>query len=328
MRKLVDSVSLEEFVNRLRGTSYSEVLSGLTPPYSARKLELSFRERLAQVHNSITAMADKYGIIELYYLRHIAWDLKVVLKARALNKSFEETMEYLDMKAETLVGRRDLIVRVLSAKDVNEAVSALSGTEFYADAARSLAAFTSKGDVRFFDVYIDHAMLSQISKEYTTNSSVYSSMRATDVAGVKDMVSLDVDAYNALAVLRSKLWGLPEEEAKGLIITPTYRIPISALTRMARAESTAEAVKLLESVYPIPTQGATGDEGMIDAVEDDFMRKMKSAATKAFVWQGLGPATALAMVKLLEFEVSNLAAIAIGMEAHMDPKTILSKLRL
>jgi V/A-type H+-transporting ATPase subunit C len=264
----------------------------------------------------------------MYYLRHIAWDLKIALKSRALGKSYEETAEYLDMKAEALAGRRDLIVKVLSAKDVTEAVSMLSGTEFHEDASKSLAAFVSKGDVRFFDIYIDHAVLQQISKEYATNYKVYSSPRATDVAGVGDIVSLDIDSYNALSILRSKLWGLPEQDVKELIITPTYRVPIATLNRVVGTESISEAAKLLESAYPLSAQGAIGDEQLIDSIEEGFTKEMKSTASKAFVWQGLSPGTALALVKLLEFEVGNLAAIAIGVEAHIEPKNILSKLRL
>jgi V/A-type H+/Na+-transporting ATPase subunit C len=319
---------LEELVNRLRGTPYGDTLSGLAPPFSARKLELSFRERLADVHHSIMASAGKFSILELYYLRNIAWDMKLALKSRALGRSYEETAEYVDMKAESLVGRRDLIVRVLSAKDAAEAVSMLSGTEFQEDAAKALASFSAKGEVRFFDLYIDHAVLTQISKEYAANYRVYASPRATDVAGVGDMVSLDVDSYNALTVLRSKLWGLPEQEVKELIITPTYKVPMATLTRMIASESTPEAAKLIESAYPTAAQAAESDEQLIDSVEEGFARRMKSTASKAFVWQGLSPGTALALVKLLEFEVGNLAAIAIGVEARIDPKSILSSLRL
>ena len=328
VQKLSESTSLEELVNRLRGTPYGESLAGLAPPFSARKLELSFRERLAEVHHSIMASAGRFTILELYYLRNIAWDLKVALKSRALGKPDKETEDYIDMRAEALVGRRDLIVKILSAKDAAEAVSMLSGSEFHVDAARALSAFSSKGDVRFFDIYIDHAVLTQISKEYATNYRVYASPRATDVAGVGDMVSLDIDAYNALAVLRSKLWGLAEQEVKELIISPTYRIPLPTLMRMAGSESTTEGAKLLDSAYPMPLQASASDEQLIDGVEDVFARRMRSTASKAFVWQGLSPGTALALVKLLEFEVGNLAAIAIGVEAHMDPKSILSSLKL
>lgn len=326
VQKLAESTSLDELVNRLRSTPYADSLSNMSPPYTARRIELALRERLAVVHHSVTQGAGRYGIIQLYYLKNIAWDLKLALKARALNRTYEETVEYLDMKAEELVGRRDLIVKVLSAKDVTEAVTMLSGSEFHSDAEKALAAYTSKGEIRFFDVYIDHAVLSAISKEYSLNPKLYS--KSPDVNGVREMVALDIDAYNVLGILRAKLWGLGEAEIQELIITPARRVQLPVLNSMAGADTIAEAVKLIESAYRFPLQGARSDEEVIDMVEDGFAKQMKETASLAFVWQGLSPGTILALIKLLEFEVSNLAAIAIGVEAGMEQKKIVSRLRI
>jgi V/A-type H+-transporting ATPase subunit C len=324
VQKLAESTSLEELVNRLRSTPYADSLAGLSAPFNARRIELALRERLATVHHSVTQGAGRYGILQLYYLKNIAWDLKLALKARALNRTYEETVEYLDMKAEELVGRRDLMVRVLSAKDIGEAVTMLSGSEFFADVERALAAYNSRGEVRFFDVYIDHAVLSAISKEYSLNPKLYAG-KSADVNGIAALVALDVDSYNVLSVLRSKLWGLSESEVQELIVTPAKRVQAQTLSSMATADSISEAVKLMESSYRFPLS-AQGDEELIDQVEDGFAKKMKDTATLAFVWQGLSPGTILAFIKLLEFEVNNLAAVAIGVEAGMDPKRILSKL--
>jgi len=327
LQKLAESTSLDELVNRLRSTPYVDFLASLSPPFNARRIELAMRERLAVVHHSITQGAGRYGILQLYYMKNIAWDLKLALKARALGRSYEETVEYLDMKAEELVGRRDLMVKVLSAKDVNEAVTTLSGTEFFSDVEKALASYTSKGEIRFFDVYIDHAVLSAISKEFSLNPALYSA-KAANVNGVGELVALDVDAYNVLSVLRAKLWGLPEAEVQELTVNPARRVPFPILSSMATADSVAEAVKLIESSYHFQIQGAQNDEELIDLVEDGFIKQMKDAATLAFVWQGLSPGTILALIKLLEFEVSNLSAVAIGVEAGMDPRKIISKLRL
>jgi V/A-type H+-transporting ATPase subunit C len=327
VEKLAESSSLEEMVNRLRSTPYADTLSGLSPPYSARRIELALRGRLAVVHHSATQGGGRYKILQLYYLKNIAWDLKLALKARALGRTYEETVEYLDMKAEELVARRDLLVKVLSAKDVNEAVTMLSGSEFFSDVEKALTAYTSKGEIRFFDIYIDHAVLSAISKEYSLNPKLYSAKLA-NINGVSDMVALDVDAYNVLSVLRSKLWGLAEAEVQELVITPARRVALPVLNSMAGADSVSESVKMIESAYHFPLQGAQGDEELIDRVEDGFAEEIRNTATLAFVWQGLSPGTILGLIKLLEFEVSNLAAIAIGVEAGMDPKKILSKLRV
>ena len=327
VQKLAEASSLDELVNRLKSTNYSEVLSNLQTPYSARKVELALRERLAYVHHSVTQGAGRYGILQLYYLKNIAWDLKLALKAKALGRSYEETVEYLDMKAEELVGRRDLIIKVMSARDINEAVTMLSGSEFFSDVEKALAGYSSRGEIRLFDVYIDHAVLSAISKEYSLNPRLYAS-RSANVNGVGEMVSTDIDAYNVLSVLRAKLWGLRESEIQELVITPAKRVSVAALSSMASSDSVSEGVKLIESQYRFPIQAAPTDEELIDIVEDGFAKRMKETATLAFVWQGLSPGTILALVKLLEFEVSNLAAIAIGVEAGMDPRKILSKLRL
>ncbi|MDG7007580.1 MAG: V-type ATPase subunit [Nitrososphaerota archaeon] len=327
VQKLAESTSLDELVNRLRGTSYADSLSALTPPFNARRIELALRERLAEVHHSVVQGASKYSILQLYYLKDIAWDLKLILKARALGRTYEETVKYLDMKAEELVGRRDLIVKVLSAKDVTEAVTMLSGTEFFSDVEKALGRYASKGEVRFFDVYIDHAVLASISKDYSLNSKTYAA-RPPNANGVEEMVGLDIDAYNVLAVLRSKLWGLSESDIQELLISPANRVQLPALMSMARADSVTEAVKLLEPSYHFALQGAQNEEELIDLVEDCFAKLAKGTATLAFVWQGLGPGTMLAMIKLMELEVSNLAAVAIGVEAGIEPKKILSKLRV
>jgi V/A-type H+/Na+-transporting ATPase subunit C len=327
IQKLAEATTLEELVNRLRATQYTEVLSGLVQPYSARKIELALRERLAMVHHSITQGAGRYRILQLYYMRNVAWDLKLALKAKALGRSYDETVEYLTMKAEELVGRRDLIIKVLSARDVNEAVTMLSGTEFFSDVEKALSTYSARGEVRLFDVYIDHAVLSAISKEYSLNARLYNS-KAGAANGVGDMVALDVDAYNVLSVLRSKLWGLAESEIQELIITPTRRVHAPTLNSMAGAESASEAIKLFESQYRFQVQAAQNDEEIIDMVEDGFAKELRETASLAFVWQGLSPGTILAMVKLLEFEVGNLAAIAIGVEAGIDARKIVSRLRL
>jgi vacuolar-type H+-ATPase subunit C/Vma6 len=87
VQKLAESTSLDELVNRLRSTPYAGSLSGLTPPFNARRIELALRERLAAVHHSVAQGASKYGILQLYYLKNIAWNLKLALKAREIGRA-------------------------------------------------------------------------------------------------------------------------------------------------------------------------------------------------------------------------------------------------
>ncbi|HYC27039.1 MAG TPA: V-type ATPase subunit [Nitrososphaerales archaeon] len=131
-----------------------------------------------------------------------------------------------------------------------------------------------------------------------------------------------------LSVLRAKLWGLAESEVQELIVTPTKRVSSSTLLSMAASDSASEAVKLIEGQYKFQLQNAQSDEELIDFVEEGFSKEMRDTSSLAFVWQGLSPGTILAFIKLLEFEVSNLSAIAIGVEAGIDSRKILSRLKL
>ncbi len=320
---LVESASLEELVNRLRGTPYSSVVSSLQPPFAARKLELAFRMRLANVHNSLMQSAGRYDIFELYYLKYIAWDLKSALKSKALKRSYEESVEYLDLHAEELVGRRELIAKVLTSNDVQEAATFLVGTEFGEDVEKAVTAYLNTGEVRFFDLYLDHAVLTQIATSYARNAKTYASPRSTGAGGIGEMVGNDVGSYNVLSVIRGKLWGLPPAEIRTIIIEPAYRFQIPLLQRMIDADSTSEAVKLL----PFEVPSTTTDEQAIAAVEEHFAADIRHTATRAFVWQGLGPADALALIKLMELEVRTLSAIAIGVEVDMPRQNILAQVR-
>jgi V/A-type H+-transporting ATPase subunit C len=170
--------------------------------------------------------------------------------------------------------------------------------------------------------------LSKVSETYSSETKLYSSSRAVNVAGIGEIVAIDVDAYNVVSVLRGKLWRLPIQEVRNLLVTPAFKVSTSVLMRMIGSESVPDAVKQIEQVYPAKVEGRTNDEELIDAVEEAFTNRMKATLTKTFTWQKLGPAYALALIKLLEFEVNNLAAIAIGIEAGIEPKKILSKLRI
>jgi V/A-type H+-transporting ATPase subunit C len=322
LEKLAESSNIEELVNRLKTTPYSEYLSQISPPYYSRKLELAFRARLAEAHFSLMQSTNS-KLVELFYLKRIGWDLKTVLKSKALNKSYEETIEFVDMRAEELVGRRDLIVRVLSAKDLQESLTLLSGTEFYDDVEKSVSAYLSTKELRVFDTYIDHAILSQISKEFSSHRSDYSSR--SNISDIESMIALEIDSYNVLTVLRAKVWKLQESEVRSLVITPTYNVSMETLDRMITSESVDEAVRLLPEKYSQETT-QKDEEGIIDEIEQKFRKEGVRIASRAFLWQGLGLAVVLAFIKLLENEVNNLSAISVGVESGLESKRILSNL--
>ena len=323
LETLAESRSLEELVNRLKATPYTGAASKLQPPYSARKLELALRERLADVHYSLSKTSTDSELLELYYMRNTAWNLKIALKAKALEKGYEETMTYIDLHSEELLGRRDLIARVLSSKDLQEATGLLMGTEFGKDIAKATAVFATNREARVFDLYVDHSLYSKIAETFSAKSRSYS---RGGIATVRDMISIDIDSYNVLALLRAKLWGIQPSESKALLILPPFNVSLLRLQKIANTESVAESVAVLEGTYGISLPTNVGDEAMVSSIEESFSQLSRRTARRAFLWQGFGLSTVLGLIKLLEFEVLSLASIAFGVEAAIPSKEIISKI--
>jgi V/A-type H+-transporting ATPase subunit C len=329
LETLAESKSLEELINRLKGTPYNAVVSKLQPSYSAHSIELALRGRLADIHYGLMRTARSYELLQLYYLKYIAWNMKLALKAKALGKGYDETMTFIDLHSEELIGRRELIAKVLSAKDLQEASVLLSGTEFGKDVAKAVTLYQTQGDVRVFDLYLDHSLYSKIAAMSNLQGGLAYSPIATDVASVKDMVAADVDSYNVLSLLRAKLWGVSISDAKGLIVLPPFSIQVARLTKILNTEVVADAVKLLEGTpYKLSLQVGANDEETITVLESEFEDASRKAANRAFLWHDFSLGTALALVKLLEWEVKNLSAISFGVEAGVPAKNVLAALKL
>ncbi len=324
---LAECHSLEELVNRLKATPYSDVVSKVQPPYSARRLELALRERLDDVQMQLTRSSPGYELLELYYLKNIAWNLKSALKSKALNKSYEEAMQYIDLHAEELVGRMELIVKVLSAKDIQEAAASLTGSEFGKDMARATATFAKEGEVRVFDLFVDHTLHQMIASSFTERRGGIPGGASLESA--RKTVALDIDTYNTLGLLRAKLWGLSSAETNTLLVTPAFSISLSTLQKIALAESVSDAFSLLSVTrYGIPWQSGASDEEMINRLEERLSDLSYETAKRTFLWSSFQVGATLALVKLMEFEVRNLAAIAFGVEAGIPAKNVLARLKL
>lgn len=60
-----------------------------------------------------------------------------ILKGKAMSKTFKEPLPKVYLRAEELVGHRDLAVTVRVSKDFDEAVDSLAGSEFRENARRA-----------------------------------------------------------------------------------------------------------------------------------------------------------------------------------------------
>jgi V/A-type H+/Na+-transporting ATPase subunit C len=318
LQTLAEARDMEELVTRMKNTVYLDAFVKLTKPYTAEKIEGALKEYLVNAHAKMVNITGGSGILNAYFIKYITWDLKIVLKGKALGKSYEELLPKVNLRAEELVGRRDIIVKALVAKNLEEAVAAISGSEFGEDAAKAAAVYKEKGDLRIFDTYLDHVFYHDLGRAMTAES------QSPDV---KKVASTDIDSYNVLAVLRGKFWGLNTGDINDLIVSTTPKVTRDTLQKMINIEKISEAIgELSSTVYNgIIPQAAANDIDAIMQLESSFeaiglKRVIGSFRTMFSVGIMLGA------LKLMMIEVRNLSAIASGIEQNVPTETIASRL--
>jgi V/A-type H+/Na+-transporting ATPase subunit C len=241
-----------------------------------------------------------------------------VLKGKALGKSYEELLPKVNLRAEELVARRDVLVKALVAKNLEEAIAAISASEFGEDAAKAAAIYKEKGDLRIFDTYLDHVFYHDLGRAMTAES------QSQDV---KRLASADIDSYNVLTVLRGKFWGLSTTDINDLIVTTTPKVPRDTLQKMVNTEKISEAIaELSSSVYEgIIPQTSANDIDAIRQLEAGFEAiELKRVLGSFRTMFSVG--IMLAALKLMMIEVRNLSAIASGIEQKVPTEAIVSRL--
>ena len=318
LQTLAESRDIEELVTRMKNTVYLDALARLTKPYTAETVEGALREHLVNQHAKIVNIANGSAILNAYFVKYIALNLKTVLKGKAMNKTYEELLPKVNMRAEELVGRRDLIVKALVAKDFDEAINSLTGSEFGEDARKAAQAYKEKGDIRVFDIYLDHAFYKSLDRAVAFESKLQD---------VQKLIGIDIDSYNILSVLRGKFWGLSPNEVNDLIVTTTTKVPKDVLQRMINTEKIQEAIgELASTIYKemIPRTAANDIDAIMQlesAFQKESLRRMMNSYRTVFT-----VANMLASIKLMAYEINNLASIAAGVEQRITTDKIMVSL--
>ncbi|AIF85301.1 archaeal/vacuolar-type H+-ATPase subunit C [Candidatus Nitrososphaera evergladensis SR1] len=318
LQTLAESRDIEELVTRMKNTIYLDALAKLTKPYTAEKVEGALREHLVNTHAKMVTLSSGAGVLNAYFVKYITWNLKIILKGKALGRTYEELLPKINLRAEELVGRRDLVVKALVAKDFDEAVASLQGSEFGEDARKAAVVYKEKGDVRAFDTFLDHAFYKSLDKSMFGESPLQD---------VQKLVTVDIDAYNVLAVLRAKYWGLSAQETSDLVAITTTKISRDTLQKMINVEKIQEAIgELSNTAYrDLIPKSAENDIDAIMQLEEGFervsVRRIMASYRTVFTLGNM-----LATLKLMMLEIRNLAAIAAGVEQKIPADRIMANL--
>ncbi len=313
---LAESRDLEELITRIKNTVYADAVSKLSKPYSSEKIEAELRSNLADTHYSIAKTAGDSDILDAYYLKFIISNLKLILKGKVLGKSQEEIEPHLNLHAEELIKQRDIVVKALVAKDLEEVVASLTGTQFADEVAKAVTLYNEKKSLQVFDVYFDKILYQQLGR----------AIRNSRERDVIRLVGMDIDFYNLLGVIRGKFWGLDDQQIQDLIVTHTPSAPRDLLGRMIAAASVKDAFNELTTTrYKELLPQIENELDAIAEFERNFEMAIYKACNSSFT-KMFNFATIIGITKLTGFEVRNLAAISYAVEQKIPTETTMSKL--
>lgn len=314
---LAESRDLDELMTRIKNTIYGDSVADVQKPYSSQGIESALRSHLADTHYSIAKTSGNSGVLDAYYMKFIVSNLKSILKGKALGKSQEEIEMHINLHAEELIKQRDIVIKALVAKDLEEAVASLNSAQFGEEIAKAAALYNERKNIQIFDTYFDKILIQHLAGAMKN----YADKDATKLVG------MDVDFYNILSVIRGKFWGLQEEQIQDLIVSQTPTVK-DLLGRMTSAATIRDAFNELSNTKYKSLIPQTENE--LDAIAE-FERAFETAIyqtalrsfTKIFSF-----ATIVGITKLTAFEVRNLAAIAFAVEQKIPTEITMSKLIL
>lgn len=315
LQTFAESRDLEELITRIRNTNYSQAMEGLDKTPNSEQIEYALQSHLADIHYSIAKTSDS-KVLDAYFMKFIIRNLKLILKGRVLQKSQQEIESRVNLHAEELIRQRDVVVKALVAKDLEETVSSLSDTIFGKDVAKAAALYQENNNIQIFDTYFDKTIISHLA----------TSLRNSADRDMTRLVGIDIDFYNLLSILRGKFWELDTTQIQDLIISQTSRVSKDLLGRMINSNSVKEAFdELSASSYKgiIPET-----ENEIDAISA-FERSMDLLAYKeasASFTRMFSLGTSIGITKLTNYEIRNISAIGFAVEHGIPTETTMAKI--
>jgi len=315
---LAESRDLDELITRIKNTIYGGSVSEIQKPYTSQKIENALRGHLADVHYSIAKTSGDKSIFNAYYMKFIISNLKSILKGKVLGKSQEEIEVHINLHAEELIKKRDIVIKALVAKDLEETVANLSSGPFGEEIAKAATLYNDKKNIQIFDLYFDKILYQHLGR----------AMKNSREPEVARLIGRDIDFYNLLSVIRGKFWGLEEDQIQDLIVSVSASASRELLGRMISAVSIRDAFNELTSTkYKDLVPESENELDMIAEFERAFELEIYQSALRSFS-KMFSFATIIGITKLTAYEVRNLAAIAYAVEQKIPTEITMSKLIL
>jgi V/A-type H+-transporting ATPase subunit C len=301
LSEVVEADTLDEVKNYLRGVpEYAEYVEKYP-------LEKALDTQLAETHDLLARIAPD-DIKETFDILLSKWDisnLKSIIIAKEAGLTREETENLLIPFGEL----KDSSDKLLDAKNIEEIVNALEGTEYAQVLEDAIPEYQKTGMLLPLEAALDKSYLNNLVRSVANPADDNSKL-------LQSYIGTLVDTTNLKIILRAKVDGLKYDEIQSYMISSGYQIREWKLKELMESEDVEGVVSSLEGTKyahilseSMPDYTGTGSIAPLEAALDANVRKTANTISKKKPI-GIGPI--IGFLSRKETEVRNLKIIARG----------------
>ena len=313
---LAESRNLDEFASRLNSTSYSDYIRKIPKPYSSNNIEISFRDKQAELYYMMMNSVGGSNLLMAYYYKFIFKNLKNILKGKILGKSQSEIESTVGLKAEELIQRRDVTLKALTSKNIEEVISNFKSYGFGSEIEKAVMLYNDVGEIGVIDTYLDKILYQNLADSIKSKADL----------NLLKLFGVELDLYNLTNIVRGKFWNLDEQIINDLLISHTSSTSDELLSKMISAENLKNSfMELSKTKFSDIIPHEDDDIVMINEFETKFDIFLYDSLLKEFA-NMFKLSTVVSVVRLYDIEIRNLSSISYAVENNISSDVTMSKI--
>jgi ATP synthase A1 C subunit len=319
LKNLAECKNLEELTAYLNKTPYEDAMKNVERP-TAKEMQYAFKEELIRVCSKIVRFSPKkiQDFLRIYLSQLEIENLKSILKAKSAKIPYEALTKRLHHSVEEVLGRKNLFIQAAKAEDVKGVIEALKETIYSPILSEGAPRYEETGSTRFFDFALDRAYFDNLLDSFET-------LPPKDSEIVFSCLGPQIDRYNILTIIRSKLQNYPSHLTFRAVTHRFYRLSENDIQALVSSESVDSALDLVShGFYGKFLSRQENVEETLALFEDTIKNSVLNRLHKIQIVDPFNVATPLGIVMRKEKEVENLIIISSGIEYGWKPENIAS----
>jgi V/A-type H+-transporting ATPase subunit C len=277
---------------------------------------MSLRGKQSELYYKMMGAVGGSNLLMAYYYKFIFKNLKNIIKGKILKKSIDEIKSTVTLRAEELIQRRDITIKVLSANTIEEVIANLKPYGFGNEIEKACLMYKDTKEIGIIDTYLDKILYQNLADSIKSNADL----------NLLKLFGTELDVYNLTNIVRAKFWNMDSQMIKELLVSHTASTSDDLLSKMIDAENIKMAFMELSKtkfVDIIPTEG--NDIFMINEFETKLNIFLYNSLLKEFT-NMFKLSTVISVVRLYDYEIQNLASISYAVENNIPTETTMAKI--